>query len=90
MDELLPHALGVIEWVNRQFDESSDGDNAEFVRYAADRAQRRLSAIAAARGANVADIDLDHSPERLEETFGEEDERAFAEAERMAGREWTR
>ncbi len=90
MDELLPHALGMIEWVNRQFDESSDGDNAEFVRYAADRAQRRLSAIAAARGANVADIDLDHSPERLEETFGEEDERAFAEAERMAGREWTR
>ncbi|WP_197318786.1 R2-like ligand-binding oxidase [Saccharomonospora sp. NB11] len=81
MGELLPHALGMIKWVNEQFEENPFGiDNNEFVQYAADRAQRRLGAIASARGADVAAIDLDHSPEQLEETFGREDEKAFAEA----------
>ncbi|WP_026453776.1 R2-like ligand-binding oxidase [Saccharomonospora iraqiensis] len=81
MGELLPHALGMIEWVNEQFDEQPfDVDNQEFVQYAADRAQRRLGAIESARGADVAEIDLDYSPEQLEETFGREDEKAFAEA----------
>ncbi|SFP47017.1 ribonucleoside-diphosphate reductase beta chain [Amycolatopsis arida] len=81
MGELLPHALGMIEWVNAQFEEPPFGvDNAEFVQYAADRARRRLGAIESARGMPVEKIDLDYSPEQLEETFGEEDARAFAEA----------
>lgn len=81
MGELLPHALQMIEWVNDQFEEMPFGiDNQEFVQYAADRAQRRLGAIESARGADVAAIDLDYSPEQLEETFGQEDAKAFAEA----------
>ncbi|MFC4002136.1 R2-like ligand-binding oxidase [Prauserella oleivorans] len=85
MAELLPHALGMIEWVNAQLDGEPFGiSNDEFVTYAADRAQRRLGAIESARGADVATIDLDHTPERLEETFGEEDEKAFADT--VAGR----
>ncbi|PXY37215.1 R2-like ligand-binding oxidase [Prauserella endophytica] len=80
MGELLPHALGMIEWVNAQFEEPPFGiDNQEFVQYAADRAQRRLGAIESARGADVAAIDVDYSPEQLEETFGSEDAKAFAE-----------
>lgn len=81
MSELLPHALGMIEWVNERFDEPPFGiDNQEFVTYAADRAQRRLGAIESARGRPVAEIDLDYSPETLEDRFGEEDDRAFAES----------
>lgn len=81
MSELLPHALGMIEWVNNQFDESAlELDREEFVQYASDRAQRRLKAIESARGANVAAIDVDHSPEHLEETFGREDAEAMARA----------
>ncbi|MBK1785387.1 R2-like ligand-binding oxidase [Prauserella cavernicola] len=81
MGELLPHALGMIEWVNTQFDEPPFGiDNDEYLQYASDRAQRRLGAIESARGADVAAIDLDYSPEQLEETFGKEDERALADA----------
>ncbi|EHR52937.1 ribonucleotide reductase, beta subunit [Saccharomonospora marina XMU15] len=81
MGELLPHALGMIEWVNSQFDEPPFSiDNQEFLQYAADRAQRRLGAIESARGADVAAIDVDHTPEQLEETFGAEDAKAFAEA----------
>jgi len=83
MGELLPHALGLIEWVNRQFDAPPWGiPYEEFVAYAAERAQRRLGAIESARGMPVDRIDLDYSPERLEETFGEEDAKAFAEAAR--------
>ena len=74
MGELMPLALGMIEWVNAQFDEPPFGiDNSEFLSYAADRAQRRLSAIESARGRPVEEIDLDVSPELLEERFGEED-----------------
>jgi len=79
MGELLPHALGMIEWVNAQFDEHPFGiEPEEFLSYAADRAQRRLGAIESARGTPVEQIDLDYSPETLEETFGAEDARAFA------------
>ena len=82
MGELLPHALGMIQWVNEQFEEPRpfENDPQEFIEYAADRAQRRLGAIESARGVPVAQIDLDYSPEQLEETFGEEDAKAFAEA----------
>lgn len=74
MEQLMPLALGMINWVNEQFDEQPFGlDNNEFIAYAADRAQRRLSAIESARGRPVAEIDLDYSPEALEEQFGEED-----------------
>ena len=74
MEELMPLALGMISWVNEQFDEQPFGlDNSEFLTYAADRAQRRLSAIESARGRSVAEIDLDYSPETLEDKFGEED-----------------
>lgn len=74
MGELLPMALGMISWVNEQFDEPPFGiDNDEFVAYAADRAQRRLGAIESARGRAVEEIDLDYSPATLEDTFGDED-----------------
>lgn len=81
MGELLPHALGMIQWVQDQFEEPRpfDSDPQEFIDYAADRAQRRLGAIESARGVPVKQIDLDYSPEHLEETFGEEDAKAFAE-----------
>jgi ribonucleoside-diphosphate reductase beta chain len=50
----------------------------EFIGYAADRAQRRLGAIESARGMSLAQIDLDYSPEQLEDRFGEEDAAALA------------
>jgi ribonucleoside-diphosphate reductase beta chain len=81
MGELLPHALGMIGWVQDQFEEPPFGrDPQELITYAADRAQRRLDAIESARGVQVERIDLDYSPEHLEDTFGEEDAKAFAEA----------
>lgn len=74
MGELMPLAIGMIEWMNDQFDEQPYGlDNTEFVTYAADRAQRRLGAIESARGRPVEEIDLDYTPATLEDTFGEED-----------------
>ena len=74
-------ALGMINWVNDQFEVQPFGlDNQEFLEYAADRAQRRLSAIESARGRDVAEIDLDYSPETLEEKFGAEDAAAMSEA----------
>ena len=87
MGELLPHALGMIEWVQQQFDEPPFGmDNQEFLDYASDRAQRRLGAIASARGADPAAIDVDYSPEQLEETFGAEDAKVMADAADAAPR----
>ncbi len=81
MGELMPMALGMINWVNDQFEVQPFGlDNQEFLEYAADRAQRRLSAIESARGRDVAEIDLDYSPETLEEKFGAEDAAAMSEA----------
>lgn len=80
MTELMPMALGMIEWVNDQFETPPFGiDNSDFLTYAADRAQRRLGAIESARGRPVAEIDLDYSPEVLENKFGEEDVAALAE-----------
>ncbi|SDD38661.1 R2-like ligand-binding oxidase [Rhodococcus tukisamuensis] len=80
MGELMPLALGMINWVNEQFEVQPFGlDPAEFVTYAADRAQRRLGAIESARGRPVAEIDVDYSPEVLEDQFGKEDDAAFAD-----------
>jgi ribonucleoside-diphosphate reductase beta chain len=71
----------MIQWVQAQFEEPPfQRDPQEMVTYAADRAQRRLGAIASARGVPVEQIDLDYSPERLEDAFGAEDAEAFAEA----------
>ncbi|HEV7909107.1 MAG TPA: R2-like ligand-binding oxidase [Pseudonocardiaceae bacterium] len=79
MFELLPHALSAIQWVYDQFDEMPfEMDQQEFITYAAERAQRRLGAIESARGVPVEQIDLDYSPEQLEETFGKEDAAALA------------
>ncbi|MGC7095650.1 R2-like ligand-binding oxidase [Amycolatopsis lurida] len=78
MQALLPHAIAQIEWTTRQF----DGDPFELrldgvMEYAAGHAMRRLRAIEAARGMPVDRIDLDYSPERLEEEFRSEDEQAL-------------
>ncbi len=81
MGELLPHALSMIQWVQDQFEEVPfDNDLEEIIQYAADRAQRRLGAIESARGMPMEQIDLDYSPEHLEDTFGKEDAKAIAEA----------
>lgn len=81
MGELLPIALNLIGWTNDQFEEEPFGASPdEFIAYAADRAQRRLGAIESARSTPVEQIDLDYAPERLEEAFGAEDAKVFAEA----------
>ena len=81
MTELMPLAIGLINWNNAQFEVQPFGlDPEEFVAYAADRAQRRLGAIESARGRPVEEIDLDYSPEVLEDRFGQEDAAAFADA----------
>lgn len=78
LGELTPLALGMINWVDEQFETPPFGlDNAQFIAHAADRASRRLDAIAAARGRPVAEIDVDDSPEALEDTFGNEDDAAL-------------
>ncbi|CAM3783678.1 R2-like ligand-binding oxidase [Kibdelosporangium persicum] len=81
MGELLPIALNMIEWVGSQFEEPRpfESDPREYVAYAGDRAQRRLGAISSARGTPVAQIDLDYSPEVLEDQFGAEDAKVFAD-----------
>jgi ribonucleoside-diphosphate reductase beta chain len=81
MGELLPIALDMIQWVGAQFEEPRpfESDPEEYVAYAADRAQRRLGAISSARGTPLEQIDLDYSPEVLEDQFGEEDAKVFAE-----------
>ncbi|SDN38168.1 R2-like ligand-binding oxidase [Allokutzneria albata] len=82
MGELLPHALSAIQWVYDQFEEQPfELDVQEFVEYAANRAQRRLGAIESARGVPVEQIDLDYSPEVLEDRFGEEDAAVLAGAD---------
>jgi ribonucleoside-diphosphate reductase beta chain len=80
MGELVPHALAAIQWVLDHVDPTAfDLDVAEFVNYAGDRAQRRLGAIESARGADVTKIDLDYTPERLEDQFGDEDAAVLAQ-----------
>jgi ribonucleoside-diphosphate reductase beta chain len=81
MGELLPIALNMIQWVNDRFSEPRpfETDPREFINYAADRAQRRLGAISSALGTPVRQIDVDYSPEVLEDQFGAEDAKVFAE-----------
>lgn len=85
--ELTPHAVTQIQWAMDHLDQKAvllDAD--ELVAYATDRAGRRLGAIASARGRPVQEIDLDYSPERLEDQFGAEDEAALARAEEEGNR----
>lgn len=77
--ELLPHAVTQIEHAMAQWDEPPFGITVEeLVQYASDRAMRRLGTIESARGQDVTDIDVDHSPEQLEERFNEEDVKELA------------
>ena len=82
MDELLPLALGMIQWDRDKYEVPPfGGEDHGFVEYAANRANRRLRAIESARGRPVEDIDIDFSPAELEDTFGEEDRAALSETE---------
>lgn len=83
LEELLPHVTATVERGESAAEATPESARyelppGELVRYASDRALRRLGAIESARGVPVAQIDLDASPERLEEEFGEEDRAAMA------------
>ena len=75
MQELLPHAMTLIEWQPADAPEVRPFElkTEELSAYASDRAGRRLGAISSARGVSLAKIDVDASPEQLEEQFGAED-----------------
>lgn len=81
MDELLPHAVEQIQWRPDDAPEQPPFalDPDELTAYASDRAGRRLGAISAARGVPVERIDVDASPEHLEDQFGAEDDAALAQ-----------
>ena len=83
MQRLLPHALEQIQWRPEDAPEEPPFrlDIDELTAYAGDRASRRLGAISAARGVPVAQIDVDASPEQLEDQFGAEDDAALAKAD---------
>ncbi|MDT0328924.1 R2-like ligand-binding oxidase [Nocardiopsis lambiniae] len=83
LEELLPHVMATVERGENASEVSPDNARyelppGELLRYATDRAMRRLGAIESARGVPMAQIDMDASPERLEERFGEEDRAAMA------------
>ncbi|OLT29727.1 ribonucleotide-diphosphate reductase subunit beta [Nocardiopsis sp. CNR-923] len=82
LDELLPHVTTTVESGETPSDDPAEQryelPRGELVRYAGDRALRRLGAIESARGVPVAQIDVDASPEQLEERFGEEDREVMA------------
>jgi ribonucleoside-diphosphate reductase beta chain len=80
MQELLPLAATQIQWRDEGDDTPRMIESGELTEYAMDRAGRRLNAISAARGVPVEQIDVDASPEELEDRFGAEDAKALAEA----------
>jgi ribonucleoside-diphosphate reductase beta chain len=75
MAQLLPHAIAQVQWLPDDAPEvlPFELDKDELTAYAADRATRRLGAISSARGMPLTQIDVDASPEQLEEQFGAED-----------------
>ncbi|MFL1376218.1 MULTISPECIES: R2-like ligand-binding oxidase [unclassified Nocardiopsis] len=82
LEELLPHVMTTVDRGEKASESTPESAQyelppGELLRYASDRALRRLGAIESARGVPVAQIDLDASPERLEEEFGEEDRAAM-------------
>ena len=82
LEELLPHVLDAVDRSDtptqnpefKRYDLPPD----ELVRYAQDRAVRRLGAIESARGVPVTTIDVDAAPEELEERFNDEDRETMA------------
>lgn len=81
IDELLPLVMMTVESGLNRYEKPpfEEDDQDELLAYATDRALRRFGAIESARGAPVEQIDVDASPEQLEETFGEEDAAAMAD-----------
>jgi ribonucleoside-diphosphate reductase beta chain len=81
MQELLVPAMGVVTGTFDEYDAGPppfDIDMNELAEYAMDKVGRRLGAIESARGADLRTIDLDASPEALEERFHTEDEAQLA------------
>jgi len=79
MQELMPIAVALATHRHEQIGPSPFGTRRdEVAAYATDKVRRRLGAIASARGADVRAIDLDTSPEQLEERFHAEDTAALA------------
>lgn len=79
IETLTPHVVALVEYVRPGYPEAPFGIPPELtVRYATDRLARRLNAIESARGVPVERIDVDASPEQLEETFGQEDAEELA------------
>lgn len=83
MQELLVPTMGVITF---NFEQSGDEeppfaiDVTELAEYGMDKIERRLGAIESARGRPLLEIDVDASPETLEERFHAEDQAALAAA----------
>lgn len=79
IDELTPYAMELITFGQERWEQQPFGIEPDVLtKYAADRLMRRLSAIESARGASLARIDVDASPEELEEKFGREDAESLA------------
>ena len=82
LNRLMPHVQAEIEWRPEGVEERPFGlETDELQSYAFDRASRRLGAISSARGASLASIDVDASPEQLEDQFGAEDAAELERAE---------
>lgn len=81
MQELLVPAMGVVTETFGRFEggEVPFGvDMNEMAEYAMDKVGRRLGAIESARGRDLIEVDVDASPEALEERFHAEDQRELA------------
>ncbi|MCV7316399.1 R2-like ligand-binding oxidase [Mycolicibacillus parakoreensis] len=80
MNELIPVALQATEAALAIYgDDIPFGLSVEeFTTYAGDKGMRRLGTISSARGRPLAEIDLDYTPLRLEDTFADEDRRELA------------
>ncbi|MGH3322716.1 MAG: R2-like ligand-binding oxidase [Streptosporangiaceae bacterium] len=84
MGELIPHAMTLITAGQERYGEEQPFamETQEYIDYATNRATRRLGAIESARGKAVEQIDVDATPEVLEERFGEEDAEELARVAR--------
>jgi ribonucleoside-diphosphate reductase beta chain len=81
MQELMVPAMGVVTATFDRYEgtETPFGvDISEMAEYAMDKLGRRLGAIESARGADLRAIDVDASPEALEEKFHAEDQLELA------------
>ncbi|MFC3998503.1 R2-like ligand-binding oxidase [Nocardiopsis sediminis] len=85
LQELMPHLMATVERNDEPLEDPEARQyqipHGELLKYASDRAMRRLGAIETARGVPVEQIDVDSSPEELEERFGEEDRATLAQAD---------